>query len=186
MAMRRFLPTILPLAALLVVLTGCGAAGTPTASGSPAADGSSGPTASVAVGDASQSATGNDDPCALVTAAEAQTAMGVPVASTKPKGSGSYHVCDYASADGRTILEVTRIDPSGDASDKTSFDLAYGAGQPVAGVGGDAYFNAGLLALTVWQSGTVINVGVSNASAAAAAQMQAALTKVALAALGRL
>jgi hypothetical protein len=186
MSIRRFLSTSLSLAALLVVLTGCGAAGTPAASGLPAADGSNGPTASVGAADASQSAAGNNDPCALVTAAEAQTAMGVPVATTKPKGSGAYHVCDYASADGRTILEVTRIDPSGDGSDKTTFDLAYGAGQPVAGVGGDAYFNADLSALTVWLSGTVISVGVSNASGATAAQMQAALTKVALAALARL
>ena len=53
-----------------------------------------------------QAGTGTADACALVTAAEAQAAMGAPVATTKRKGDGGYHVCDYASADGRNDLAV--------------------------------------------------------------------------------
>ncbi|MGH7735179.1 MAG: hypothetical protein ACREOE_16195, partial [Gemmatimonadales bacterium] len=165
-----------------VAVTACGGSGTPSltaAAGDTAIAPASTPSPT-------QAGAGNSDPCALVTAAEAQAAMGVPVATTRPTGSGGYHVCDYASADGRTALEVTRIDPSGDGSDKTTFELAYGAGQAVAGVGDDAFFNADLSALTVLQNGTVVNVGLSNAVGVSAAQMQAVLTKVVLAALGRL
>ena len=73
------------------------------------------------------------------------------------------------------------------ADDKTAFDLAYG-GQPVTGVGSYANFNAALKALWAWQNGTVISISVSMADegGATAAQIQAALTKVALAAFGRL
>lgn len=152
---------------------------------------SSNPTAAAAVPPINTSPStgpaGSDtaDPCGLVTSAEAQAAMGVPVATTKRKDEGSYHVCEYTSADGRTDLVVTLYDRVGDGEDQTSFELAF-AGQPVSGVGSDARFNADLSALAVLQNGTVVDVSMSNPVGVAGAQIQAALTKVAISALGRL
>ena len=131
----------------------------------------------------SQAGTGTTDACALVSAAEAQPVMGGPVATTRPGGSGPLHTCDYLSADGRTVLSVSLTDPNPDTADKTAFDVAYSASQPVAGVGGDAYFNADLSALAVWQNGTILSVTVSNGPATSPAQAQAALTTLAQAIL---
>jgi len=167
----------LGLVALLVAACSGGATSNPTST-APASPASTTPATS-------QAGTGTADPCALVTSAEAQAAIGVPVATTKRKDEGGYHVCEYTSADGRTTLGVTLYDRVGDGEDQTSFELAF-AGQPVTGVGSDARFNADLSTLAVLQNGTVINVGVSNVASATAAQIQAALTKVAIAALGRL
>ena len=131
----------------------------------------------------SQAGTGTADACALLTTAEAQEALGVPMATAIPKED--LQVCDYVSADGRTDLAVARYDNVPD--DKAGFDVAYG-GQPVTGVGSYAKFNAALKALWAFQNGTVISISLSMAddSGVTAEQIQAALTKVALAALARL
>ena len=166
----------LGLAALMAAACSGGSTSNPTATGAP-------PTNTTPA--ASAAGTGSADPCALVTSAEAQAAIGVPVATTKRKDDSGYHVCEYTSADGRTNLVVTLYDRVGDGEDKTSFELAF-AGQPVTGVGSDARFNADLSALAVLQNGTVVVVTMSNPVGVAGAQIQAALTKVAIAALGRL
>ena len=171
---------------IAAVLAACGGSATPSLPAATVGATVAPTTGASANATSGESGTGTADPCALVTSAEAQAAMGVPVAKTTPKNDGTSHVCDYASADGRTDLEVTVIDPGPDAADKTTFDIAYGAGQPIAGVGGDAYFNAALNALSAWQNGTVVSVGVSNPAVASAGQVQAALTKVAIAVLARL
>ena len=114
-----------------------------------------------------------------------QAAIGVPVATMKPKDDGAYRVCEYTSADDRTNLVVTLYDRVGDGEDQASFELAF-AGQPVSGVGSDAQFNADLSALAVLQNGTVVDVSMSNPVGLTGAQIQAALTTVAIAALGRL
>jgi hypothetical protein len=135
---------------------------------------------------ASDGGSGTTDPCALVTSAEAQAAIGVPVVTMKRKDEGVIQVCEYTSADGRTDLVLTLYERVGDGQDQTSFELAFG-GQPVSGVGSDARFIVDLSALAVWQNGTVVDVAMSNpVGSPGAAQIQAALVKVAIAALGRL
>jgi hypothetical protein len=155
----------------------------PLASNAPVA--SNAPLASTAPA-ASEGASGSTDPCALVTSAEAQAAIGVPVATVKRKDQGQVQVCEYTSADGRTDLVLTLYERVGAGEDSTSFEAAF-AGQPVSGVGSDARVNADLSGLAVLQNGTVVDVAMSNpVGSAGAAQIQAALTKVAIAALGRL
>ncbi len=164
----------------LVVLVAASCAGVATSTSTA----TSAPPAATITSSTGQAGVGTD-PCALVTSAEAGAAIGVQVATTKRKDDGGYHVCEYVGADARYNLVVTLIDRVGDGTDKTAFDLAYG-GQPVTGVGSDARFDADLSALAVLQNGTVIDVSMSDEGRATGAQIQAALTKVALIALGRL
>jgi hypothetical protein len=136
---------------------------------------------------ASQGATSTADACALVTAAEAQAAMGVPVATTAavPLSVGSGSGCVYDSADvNRNSLSV-----SVNGEEKDFFDAEFGAGAAVTGVGSDAYFavagNTGTLA--VWQNGTALEIQITDGSSDTnPGQIQAAATKVALAAIPRL
>ena len=132
-----------------------------------------------------QAGPGTADACALLTTAEAQEALGVPMATAIPKED--LQVCDYVSADGRTDLAVARYDNVPD--DKAGFlrRLRRPAGHREAA--SDAKFNAALKALWAFQNGTVISISLSMAddSGVTAEQiLQAALTKVALAALARL
>lgn len=139
----------------------------------------------------SQAGTGTVDACALVTAAEAQAAMGVPVATKAglPVSAGNGSDCAYESADAnRNTLSVGVA-----AEDKDGFDAEFGArspgSAPITGVGSDAYFsvsgNTGTLA--VWQNGTALEIQITDGSGdTTPAQIQAAATTVALAALGRL
>lgn len=172
---RRGVAT-LGLLALMAAACSGGATSNPAATGTPLTN---------ATAAASAGASGSADPCALVTSAEAQAAIGVPVATVKPKDEGGEQVCEYTSADGRTSLVVTLYDRVGDGEDTTSFELAF-AGQPVSGVGSDARFNADLSALAVLENGAVLDVSMSNPVDVAGPQIQAALTTVATAALGRL
>lgn len=178
---------------IAVAVAACGGSGTPSLSSATG-------TATIAPGTApsanttsatSQAGTGTADPCALVTAAEAQAAMGVPVATTAglPLSAGNGSDCAYESADAnRNSLSVGVA-----AEDKDGFDAEFGAGSPgsapVTGVGSDAYFsvsgNTGTLA--VWQNGSALEIQITDASGATTpAQIQAAATTVALAALSRL
>ncbi|HLY50779.1 MAG TPA: hypothetical protein VKR21_16445 [Solirubrobacteraceae bacterium] len=170
---RPWVVATIGLLALMAAACSGGATSDPTTTGTPLTNTT--PVASAA-------ASGTADPCSLVTSAEAQAAIGVAVATTKRKDEGGVQVCDYTSADGRTSLVVTLY---GDAEDTTSFELAF-AGQPVSGVGSDARFNADLSALAVLQNGTVVDVSMSNPVGVAGAQIQTALTTVAIAAIGRL
>jgi hypothetical protein len=179
--------------AISVAVAACGGSGTPSL---PAATGG----ATIAPGTApsanttqatSQAGTGTVDACALVTTAEAHAAMGVPVATaaTVPLAAGHGSGCVYDSADvNRNSLSV-----SVNGEEKDFFDAEFGAGSPgsapVTGVGTDAYFavsgNTGTLA--VWQNGSALEIQITDASGATTpAQIQAAATTVALAALSRL
>jgi len=135
-----------------------------------------------------QAGTGTADPCALVTAAEAQAAMGVPVATTSglPLSAGNGSGCVYESADVNSNSLSVVVEGG---LEKDFFDAEFGAGAPATGVGSDAYFevagNTGTLA--IWQNGTGLEIAITDASGdTSPAQIQAAATKVALAALARL
>ncbi len=133
-----------------------------------------------------QAETSTADPCALTTAAEAQAAMGLPVAKTERYDNGIANVCQYTSADGDHWVAISLWDNSGDQGQFDSAGKSSDENAPVAGVGSDAYFNADTETLSVWQNGTALSIQIAEHGDATPAQTQVAATKVALAALARL
>ena len=169
-------------------LAACSAsAGTPAAATVSSSAAGNATIAAGAGGEAPASASAGVDPCVLVTAPEAQAAIGVAVAATQPNDDGIDNVCTYKSGDGQHWLSVSVRDGG---TDQASFDLgAKDRDQwvPVAGVGTDAYFNAGADTLSIWQSNNMISIQIYDQSGNTTSdQIQAAEVKVANTALGRL
>jgi hypothetical protein len=150
----------------------------------------SGATASASAGTAEETGpttTRATDPCALLTAAEAQAALGLPIAkSERYADNGIATVCQYTSADSDHWVAISLWDNSGDRDQFDSTGKSSDENVPVAGVGSDAYFNAGTETLSVWQNGTAFSIQVAEHGDGTSAQTQAAATNLALAALGRL
>ena len=123
----------------------------------------------------------------MVTASEAQAAIGVPVAATQPSDDGFDNVCTYTSADGQHWLSVS-VHVGG--IDRASFDRGKEDRDqwvPVAGVGTDAYFSADADTLVIWQSNSTIGIQIEDQSGNTTPdQIQAAEVKVATTAVGRL
>ena len=173
---------VVALALLVLLAAGCSGGATPNPTDTSVAPR---PSTTLATG---QAGSGTAEPCALVTAAEAQAAMGVPVATTTKQDQGIANLCQYTSADGDHWVAIT-LDHKA-AGTRQNLDLVNnqhsGREASVSGVGGDAYFNADTETLSVWQKGTDFSIQIAEHGDATPAQTQAAATKVALAALGRL
>ena len=134
-----------------------------------------------------QTGTSTADPCALINAAEAQAAMGLPVAkSERYDDNGITKVCQYTSADSDHWVAISLWDNSGDLSQFDATRKSSNENAQVTGVGGDAYFNADTETLSVWQNGTAFSIQVAEHGDASPAQTQNAATNLALAALARL
>jgi predicted small secreted protein len=178
--------------ALVFALASLSLAACSTSPGTPAdttvsGSGAGNPTSAAGVGGTvPASGLAGVDPCVLVTAAEAEAAIGVTVAATQPEDMGASTACVYMSADGRNSLAVTVVDGG---MDKAEFDLTANGSDlwaPVAGVGSDAYFNADNDTLTAWQSNNAITITIADESGnTSPAQIQATEIKVANTALGR-
>jgi hypothetical protein len=165
---------------LALLAAGCSGGATPSSTATAAAPPANTTPSTGQVG------TGTVDPCALATAAEAQAAMGLPVATTTKQDQGIADLCLYTSADANHWVAITLDHGS---RDKAEFDLVNQRSDQeasVSGVGGDAYFNADTETLSVWQNGTDFSIQIVDHGDATPDQIQAAATKVALAVLTRL
>jgi hypothetical protein len=128
---------------------------------------------------------GKSHPCSLVTAADAHTALGVAApATTTNKDDGLYTDCVYTSADGRHSLSIQILD---DTDDKADFDKNVNNLTPVPGVGDGALFSSDMDLMSVLKGDVLINLLLSDESGdTTPAQVEAALTVVAKAAVSRL
>jgi hypothetical protein len=126
------------------------------------------------------------DPCALVTAADAQTAIGVPMGQPKGMDDGLYRHCTYESADGRFYLYISTID-----DDQASFEqgrkLTARNSKTVEGLGANAYFDPDHEMLLIWKKGILLNIQAGDHSGnTSLAQLEAHDAKAAAAAIPRL
>lgn len=150
----------------VLVLLSLAAVACSGASSTPAGGG--GPSSTSAASSVGGSAT---DPCALVTPADAATALGGSVPPSTSSPTGIYQSCAYATASGATLIVTTR------SIDRAGFDTGVlqnpGAPpSPLAGVCQDAYTIGS--AVWSWQNGTEVDahiLGTSGDSLAAAKQL---------------
>jgi hypothetical protein len=194
---HRFIVGLM-LASTLCVAAGCKSGSSTVSSGAAvsashaAAGSSSGSTGAPAGG--SEPATssppasggaGKSHPCSLVTAADAQTALGVAApATTTDKDDGLYTDCVYTSADGRHILSIQILD---DTDDKADFDKNVNNLTPVPDVGDGALFSGDMDLMSVLKGDVLMNLLLNDESGdTSPAQVEAALTVVAKAAVSRL
>jgi hypothetical protein len=139
-------------ALLLVSLGGAacsGASSTPAAGGTNLPSTTSAPPASGSV----------VDPCVLVTAAEAQAALGGPVDPTTSLFTGTYQACSYATASGQNLIVTTRtIDRAGFDAAVAQIPLPRPDPSPLAGLCQDAYIVGSNV--WAWQNGTEVDARV--------------------------
>jgi hypothetical protein len=138
-------------ALLLVSLGGAACSG---ASSTPAAGATNLPSTTSAAPPASGSVV---DPCVLVTAAEAQAALGGSVDPTTSSFTGVYQACSYTTASGQTLIVTTRT------IDRAGFDAAVAQiprpdPSPLAGLCQDAYIVGSNV--WAWQNGTEVDARV--------------------------
>lgn len=97
------------------------------------------------------------DPCVLVTAGDAQSAVGVPMGQPKSMDDGLYRHCSYTSADGRFYLYVSTIE-----DDQASFEkgrkITTKNSKTVVGLGESAYFDLDHQMLLVFRKGILLNI----------------------------
>jgi hypothetical protein len=122
----------------------------------------------------------------LVTAVDAQTALGVPMGQPKAMDDGLYRHCSYVSADGRYYLNVSTID-----DDEASFDqgrkITTKNSKTVGGLGANAYFDLDHQLLLIFKKDILLNIQVGDHSGkTSAGQLEAAAEKVATVAVPRL
>lgn len=183
------LRALLLIAAMLVAACGAPAVASPTSgAGGPS---STGQGAAASTGGAGGTpAAAAPTACTLLTAADAQTALGSPVGSpTANQGSGSSNNCTYApeAPAGLMTIELAVLNQS-------TFDQAKGMAvsgvtiTPVSGLGDDAFFfdagNAGTQ-LYVLKGGIAFYVALFNGNDTAD-QLRAAEKVAAQAVLGRI
>lgn len=125
-----------------LLIAGCGGGG----SVSPAA--TSTPLASAATVPAQAA-----DTCSIVTKADAESALGEPVGSPRPRSSATSSACAYTSVSGSARLDVDITRWPDAATAATKYQQFANIGQPVAGLGDQARGNTGIL---VVQKGTVL------------------------------
>ena len=140
-------------ALLLVSLGGAACSG---ASSTPAAGGTNLPSTTSAPPPASGSVV---DPCVLVTAVDAQAALGGPVDPSTSSFTGTYQACSYATASGQNLIVTTRT------IDRAGFDAAVAQiprpgpdPSPLAGLCQDAYIVGSNV--WAWQNGTEVDARV--------------------------
>jgi hypothetical protein len=108
--------------------------------------------ASAALITAAPASAGTSNPCALVTTAEASTAMGVASLPGKPHTSRRASSCRYYSADHMKNVFVQTAD-AGDMTGAIQF-----GGKPVAGIGDKAIWAAG--SMMVQKGAKYVQVGL--------------------------
>jgi len=126
------------------------------------------------------------DPCVLVTAVDAQLAVGVPMGQPKAMDDGLYRHCSYVSADGRYYLNVSTIEDD-EASFEQGRKITTKNSKTVAGLGANAYFDLDHQLLLIFKKGILLNIQVGDHTGkTSAAQLEAAGEKVGAAAIPRL
>jgi hypothetical protein len=125
-------------------------------------------------------------PCALVTPAEVQTALGGPGTITVINvDTGLYTNCTFKSADGNLILQISTFD---DTDSKSAFEQNPNHLTAVSGVGGGAFTDPTMDLLSVWQNNVLINFQLNDneTNPMSTGQILAAEETVAKAAINRL
>jgi hypothetical protein len=126
------------------------------------------------------------DPCVLVTAADAQAAIGVPMGQPKAMDDGLYRHCTYESADGRFYLYISTIDDD-EASFERGKKITTKESKTVGGLGANAYFDLDHQLLLIWKKGILLNIQAGDHSRNTGLdQLEADDTKAASAAIPRL
>jgi hypothetical protein len=126
------------------------------------------------------------DPCVLVTSADAQAAVGIPMGQAKAMDDGLYRHCTYVSADGRYILNVSTIEDD-EASFEQGRKITTKNSKTVAGLAANAYFDLDHQMLLVFRKGILLNVQVSDHSGnSSVAQLEAIDEKAGVIAVPRL
>jgi hypothetical protein len=156
--------TIGTVGTLVLLASGCSSGSSSSASPAPAASSSS--TAAQATGSgqaaAPSSAAGSQggssggtvkDPCTLVTAADASTALGGTVPASTSSFTGTYQACSYATSAGNTITVTARL------ITRTGFDASIKqnavAPTPAPGLCQDGYVAGSNY--YAWQNGTEVD-----------------------------
>ena len=119
----------------VVALCGCGGGGQ-------AGGYASSPAASAAAAPPAQ----NADTCSLVSKADAETALGEPVGSPRPRSSATSSGCVYTSLSGSARLDVAVFHYPDAAAALAQYQRFSNSGQPVPGLGDQAR-GAGYLAV---------------------------------------
>jgi hypothetical protein len=123
------------------------------------------------------------DPCLLVTAADAQTALGVSMGQPKAMDDGLYRHCTYASADGRFYLYVSTIDDD-EASFEKGRKLTTKHSKTISGLGANSYSDEDRNMLLIFKKGILLNIqagdhtGKLSGEQLDAAEFKAAVTAV--------
>ena len=128
-----------------LLLSGCGGGGGQ-------AGGSSSSPAASAAATASAPATAKDT-CSLVTKADAETALGEPVGSPRPRTTAISTGCVYTSLSGSARLDVAVFHYPDAATAMAEYQRFSNLGQPVPGLGDQARGNSGGLYV---QKGSVL------------------------------
>ncbi len=138
-------------------------------------------TAADAPGHGRQSA--NVDPCKLISAAEAQSILGVSVTAPQSSDDGTFRHCVYSSADKRNYLRLEALN-----APKAFFERWMKLkehGLPSRQLGNDAYTSSGVL--LVWKNGIQLNISVGDDSGNSSVQgLEDAKERAAQIALSRL
>lgn len=93
------------------------------------------------------------DACKLATAAEVSAAYGFTVASTTPSSDDNYANCEYTSADGQKARTFITISAAGAQYMRT---VKINEGEPVSGVGDDAWWSTGFAPGIYFMKGGVL------------------------------
>jgi hypothetical protein len=126
------------------------------------------------------------NPCALVTAIDAQNAVGVLMGQPKAMDDGLYRHCSYVSADGRYYLNVSTIEDD-EASFEQGRKITTKNSKTVAGLGANAYFDLDHQLLLIFKKGILLNIQVGDHSGkSSAAQLEALDEKAGAVAVPRL
>lgn len=138
--------SILAAGSCAILLYGCGQAtqSTPSASS---------PTTSATVSSSGPGTSANADACSLVTKSDAETALGEPVGSPRPRTTATSSGCAYTSLSGSARLDVDITHWPDSATATTQYQRFSNIGQPVSGLGDQARGNTALLAV---QKGRVL------------------------------
>jgi hypothetical protein len=99
---------------------------------------------------------GEVDPCKLITQAEAQSALGVPVKPGQFVESIIYRICVFKAVKGGPSyisIGLTRVD-------KASFDTADSQSERAVGTNLDAFFTKNNSDLNVWHAGNQMQIQV--------------------------
>lgn len=149
--------SLLAAVCLALLIAGCGGGGQagPAATSTPAA--TSAPAASAAPVTAATT-----EACSIVTKSDAETALGEPVGSPRPRSSTTSSGCAYTSLSGSARLDVDITRWPDPAAAATKYQGFSNIGQPVTGLGDQARGNTGILVIQKGSVLVTVSMPVSN------------------------